>query len=31
MLHDIFMCDGVYCGPHYKDVKGKSHKTICPL
>ena len=27
MLHFTFLLDDGYCGPHYKDVKGKSHYT----
>ena len=29
-LNATFMHDGVYCGPHYRDAKGKSQKTISP-
>jgi hypothetical protein len=29
VVHVIFICGGVCCGPHYRDVNGTS--TICML
>ena len=30
-LHITFMCDGVYCEPHYRATHGKSHYTFAHM